>query len=90
MTEPTLLDLMKKLQDMNKTKEELAMDKAERVGKAFGEFAGALIVILGVVTLVWAILNFIFVIQIAWLKILGALLLFNLFKNIVVKPLLNK
>jgi tetrahydromethanopterin S-methyltransferase subunit G len=90
MTDSAIQELMTKLQDMNKTKEELFMDKAEKAGKAFGEAIGLLIVTLGVVTMVWAILNFIFVIQIAWLKILGALVLFNLFKNIVVKPLLNK
>ncbi len=72
--------LIKTLKNMGKSDAEI---RAEQIG----ELIGTLVVFLGLATSIWAILNFIFAINIAWIKIAGGLMLFNLFRNLVLKPI---
>ena len=60
-------------------------ENQEAVVQAIGETVGVLIVFLGLVTVVWAVSAFIFMLPYTWLQVFGALLLFNLLKNSIAR-----
>jgi hypothetical protein len=76
---------VKALNELRMTPEERKLKKAEELGKAFGDVIAGIIILLLVPTTIWAVLTFIFALNIAWVKVFGAYFLFNLFKNILVK-----
>ena len=84
MTTDTEL-FIEKLNELRMTPEERKLAQAEKLGKAFGEVIAGIIILLLVPTLIWAVLTFIFALNIAWVKVFGAYFLFNLFKNIIIK-----
>lgn len=75
---------IKQLQQLSMTPEQRKLAKAEELGKQFGEVLGHIIILFAVSTMIWAVLTFIFALNIAWAKVFGAYFLFNLFKNILV------
>jgi hypothetical protein len=84
MTTDTEL-FIEKLNELRMTPEERKLAQAEKLGKAFGEVIAGIIILLLVPTIIWAVLTFIFALNIAWVKVFGAYFLFNLFKNIIIK-----
>ena len=84
MTTDTEL-FIEKLNELRMTPEERKLKQAEKLGKAFGGVIADIIILLVIPTLIWAVLTFIFAVNIAWVKVFGAYFLFNLFKNILVK-----
>jgi hypothetical protein len=84
MTTDTEL-FVEKLNELRMTPEQRKLKKAEELGKAFGEVIAGIIILLLVPTIIWAVLTFIFALNITWVKVFGAYFLFNLFKNILVK-----
>jgi hypothetical protein len=84
MTTDTEL-FIEKLNELRMTPEQRKLKKAEELGKAFGNVIAGIIILLLVPTIIWAVLTFIFALNIAWVKVFGAYFLFNLFKNIVFK-----
>ena len=78
------------LKTMNMTEKEKKLYKAEKLGAAFGELVVMTGAFLLLSTFVWAILHYVFVLSVTWVQVLGAMFLFNLFKNIFLKPLLGK
>jgi hypothetical protein len=84
MTTDTEL-FVEKLNELRMTPEERKLAQAEKLGKAFGNVIADIIILLLVPTPIWAVLTFIFTLNIAWVKVFGAYFLFNLFKNILVK-----
>ena len=84
MTTETEL-FVEKLNELRMTPEERKLKKAEELGKAFGEVIAGIIILLVIPTIIWAVLSFIFAVNIARVKVFGAYFLFNLFKNILVK-----
>ena len=84
MTTDTEL-FVEKLNELRMTPEERQIKKAEELGKQIGEVFAGISILLLVPTIIWAVLTFIFALNIAWVKVFGAYFLFNLFKNILVK-----
>ena len=84
MTTDTEL-FVEKLNELRMTPEERKLKKAEELGKQVGDVLANIIILLLVPTIIWAVLTFIFALNIAWVKVFGAYFLFNLFKNILVK-----
>jgi hypothetical protein len=78
-------EFVKKLNELRMTPEELQSKKTEELGKQIGEVIASIIILLVIPTTIWAVLTFIFALNIAWVKVFGAYFLFNLFKNILVK-----
>jgi hypothetical protein len=78
-------EFIKKLKQLGMTEDERRLAKAEELGKAFGDVIANIIILLFVPTTIWAVLTFIFALNIAWIKVFGAYFLFNLFKNIIIK-----
>lgn len=76
---------VKALNELRMTPEERQIKKAEELGKQVGDVLANIIILLLVPTIIWAVLTFIFALNIAWVKVFGAYFLFNLFKNILVK-----
>jgi hypothetical protein len=76
---------VKALQELRMTPEERKLAKAEELGRAIGNVIADIIILLVIPTMIWAVLTFIFALNIAWVKVFGAYFLFNLFKNILVK-----
>jgi hypothetical protein len=76
---------VKALQELRMTPEERKLAKAEELGRAIGNVIADIIILLVIPTTIWAVLTFIFALNIAWVKVFGAYFLFNLFKNILVK-----
>ena len=76
---------VKALNELRMTPEERQIKKAEELGKQVGDVLANIIILLLVPTIIWAVLTFIFALNIAWAKVFGAYFLFNLFKNILVK-----
>ena len=75
---------------MNPSKEQLIKNlqeiaRAEEFGKQLGEILGSIIILLVAPTIIWAILVFIFGLQITWLKVFGGYFLFNFTKNIIAR-----
>jgi len=84
MTTDTEL-FIEKLNELRMTPEERKLKKAEELGKQFGEVFAGIILLFAFPTIIWAVLTFIFALNITWAKVFGAYFLFNLFKNILVK-----
>jgi hypothetical protein len=84
MTTDTEL-FVEKLKELRMTPEERKLKQAEKLGEAFGNVIADIIFLLLVPTTIWAVLTFIFALNIAWVKVFGAYFLFNLFKNIIIK-----
>ena len=76
---------VKALNELRMTPEERQIKKAEELGKQFGEVIISFIILFAIPTIIWAVLTFIFALNIAWAKVFGAYFLFNLFKNIIIK-----
>jgi hypothetical protein len=76
---------VKALNELCMTPEERKIKQAEELGKQVGEVFGNIIVLLAIPTVIWAVLTFIFALNIAWAKVFGAYFLFNLFKNIIIR-----
>ena len=83
--EVTAEQLVKRLREMNMTEDEKRIARAEELGKQIGDILGSIIVLLVAPTIIWAILVFIFGVQIAWLKVFGGFFLFNFIKNIIAR-----
>jgi hypothetical protein len=77
--------LIKNLQEMTMTEDEKRIARAEEFGKQLGEILGSIIILLVAPTIIWAILVFIFGLQITWLKVFGGYFLFNFIKNIIAR-----
>lgn len=76
---------VKALNELRMTPEERKLAQAEELGKQVGNVIADILLLLFVPTIIWAVLTFIFALNIAWVKVFGAYFLFNLFKNILVK-----
>ena len=85
MTETETEKFIKQLQQLGMTEDERRLAKAKELGKQFGEVLASIIILFTIPTIIWAVLTFIFALNIAWAKVFGAYFLFNLFKNILVK-----
>ena len=83
--EVTAEQLVKRLREMNMTEDEKRIARAEELGKQLGDILGSIIVLLVAPTIIWAILVYIFGVQIAWLKVFGGFFLFNFIKNIIAR-----
>ena len=76
--------LIEKLNEMKMTPEERRIAEAEKLGKQIGNVLGNILILLIAPTIIWAILIYIFALNITWLKVFGAYFLFNFTKNIIV------
>ena len=83
--EVTAEQLVKRLREMNMTEDEKRIARAEELGKQLGDILGSIIVLLVAPTIIWAILVYIFGVQIVWLKVFGGFFLFNFIKNIIAR-----
>lgn len=72
------------LNELRMTPEERQRKQAEELGKAFGEVLAGIIILFVAPTIIWAVLTYIFALNIAWVKVFGAYFLFNFLKNILV------
>jgi hypothetical protein len=81
MTTETEL-FIEKLNELRMTPEERKLKKAEELVE---QVMVRIVALLIIPTTIWAVLTFIFAVNIAWVKVFGAYFLFNLFKNILVK-----
>ena len=84
MTETETQKFIEQLHQYGMTEDEKNNAKAKELGKQFGDVLGNIVVLLVIPTIIWAILTFIFALNIAWAKVFGAYFLFNLFKNIII------
>ena len=71
------------------TPEEKRQADARKLGEAIGKVVAGIIILLLAPTIIWAILVWIFGLNIAWLKVFGAYFIFNFLKNIVVHSFKN-
>jgi hypothetical protein len=76
-------EFVKKLNELRMTPEERQRKKAEELGKTLGKVFAGILLLLIIPTIIWAVLTYIFALNIAWAKVFGAYFLFNLFKNIL-------
>ena len=81
MTTETEL-FIEKLNELRMTPEERKLKKTEELVE---QVMVGIVALLIIPTTIWAVLTFIFAVNIAWVKVFGAYFLFNLFKNILVK-----
>ena len=77
--------LIKNLREINMTEEERMKLRAEELGQELGKYLAGIIILFVAPTIIWAILVYIFGVQIAWLKVFGGYFLFNFIKNIIVR-----
>lgn len=80
----TNIDPEKFIAELNKLKmtpEERKVADRRELGEKIGKVIGGLIALALIATLIWAILNFVLAFSIAWVKVLGAYVLFNIVKN---------
>ena len=75
---------VEKLKELRMTEDEKKIARAGKLGESIGKFIGIIIGNLVVATFIWAVLTFIFSLNIAWIKVVGALLLFNIIKNSII------
>lgn len=83
--EVTAEQVIKKLKELNMTEEEKRLAKAEELGKQIGDIFGSILILLIAPTIIWAILIYIFALNITWLKVFGAYFLFNFIKNTIAR-----
>ena len=77
--------LIKQLRELNMTEDEKRIARAEELGEEFGKYLAGIIILLVAPTIIWAVLVFIFGLQLAWLKVFGGYFLFNFIKNIIAR-----
>lgn len=87
MTETETEKFIENLKEWGMTEEERKISRAGRLGKAFGEVLGSIVILLAIPTVIWAILTFVFTLSIPWVKVFGAYFLFNIFKNIIISSI---
>ena len=81
--------LIKNLREINMTEEERMKLRAEELGQELGKYLAGIIILFVAPTIIWAVLVFIFGVQIAWLKVFGGFFLFNFIKNIIARSFKN-
>ena len=72
------------------TPEEKKIADAQKLGEAVGKLAAGIIILLLAPTIIWAILVWIFGLNITWLKVFGAYFIFNFLKNIIANTFKDK
>jgi hypothetical protein len=87
MTQTESAQFIKQLQQFGMTEEQKKIANSKELGELFGTVVAEVIVLLGAATIIWAVLTFIFVLNIAWIKVLGAYFLFNFLKNTIIRSL---
>ncbi len=87
MTETESAQFVKNLQQWGMTDDQKKIAKSKELGQLVGTVVGEVIVLLGAATIIWAVLTFIFALNIAWIKVLGAYFLFNFLKNTIIRSL---
>jgi hypothetical protein len=87
MTQTESAQFIKQLQQLGMTEDEKRIAKSKELGELFGAAIGEVIVLLGAATIIWAVLTFIFALNIAWIKVIGAYFLFNFLKNTILRSL---
>jgi hypothetical protein len=90
MNEKDVEKFVEALNEARMTEEERGIHKAEKLGATLGKLIGGTVALLFLSATVWAILHYVFVLSVTWVQVLGAMVLFNIFKNLVLGPLLNK
>jgi len=81
--------LIQALKEMNLTEEEKVKLRAEKLGQELGKIVAGIIILFLAPTIIWAVLVFIFGLNLAWVKVFGAYFLFNFIKNIIVHSFKN-
>jgi len=81
--------LIQALKEMNLTEEEKVKLRAEKLGQEIGKIVAGIIILLVAPTIIWAVLVFIFGLNLAWVKVFGAYFLFNFIKNTIVRSFKN-
>ncbi len=87
MTQTESAQFIKQLQQFGMTDDQKKIAKSKELGQLVGTVVGEVIVLLGAATIIWAVLTFIFALNIAWIKVLGAYFLFNFLKNTIIGSL---
>ncbi len=87
MTQTESAQFIKQLQQFGMTEEQKKVANSQELVKQFGIVITEVIVLLGAATIIWAVLTFIFALNIAWIKVLGAYFLFNFLKNTIIRSL---
>ena len=80
------------IQELHKIKmspEEKLKVEARELGKTFGKIVAGIILLFLYPTIIWAVLVFIFGLNLAWVKVFGAYFLFNFIKNVIVRSFKN-
>jgi len=80
---------IEKLNEMRMTPEEKKLAEAQKLGEFIGKTIAGIIILLVAPTIIWAVLVFIFGLNLAWVKVFGAYFLFNFIKNIIVRSFKN-
>ena len=81
--------MIKALSEMNLTEEERTKLRAQELGQEIGKYVAGIIILFVAPTIIWAVLVFIFGLNLAWLKVFGAYFLFNFIKNIIFRSFKN-
>ena len=81
--------MIKALKEMNMTEEERQKLRVQELGESIGKVLASIIILFLAPTIIWAVLVFIFGLNLAWLKVFGAYFLFNFNKNIIVRSFKN-
>ena len=87
MAEAETTQFVKNLTQWGMTDDQKKIAKSKELGQLVGTVVGEVIVLLGAATIIWAVLTFIFALNIAWIKVLGAYFLFNFLKNTIIRSL---
>ncbi len=87
MTQTESAQFIKQLQQFGMTEEQKKVANSQELVKQFGIVITEVIVLLGAATIIWTVLTFIFALNIAWIKVLGAYFLFNFLKNTIIRSL---
>jgi len=61
----------------------------KKLAEDIGKVIAGIIILFIAPTIIWAVLVFIFGLNVAWLKVFGAYFLFNFIKNIIVNSFKN-
>ena len=80
---------IKELKKINMTPEERKIADAKELGEQLGEVIGAFVAVAIIATFIWAILTFVFALNIAWVKVFFGFILFNIVKNSIAKAFKN-
>jgi len=80
-TEITPEEMIKKLKRINMTPEEIQMEEARELGENLGKIIGATIATVIIATIIWAVLVYLFAVNVTWLQTMGGFLLFNIITN---------